>query len=34
MHRLASARLGRQSLWSTDPRLRATAKRLGLDDLD
>lgn len=34
MHLLASARLGRQSLWSTDRRLRHVAVRLGLTDLD
>ena len=32
MHLLASARLGRQSLWSADRRLRETAIRLGLDE--
>jgi predicted nucleic acid-binding protein len=34
MHLLASAKLAGQSLWSTDHRLRATAKRLGLDALE
>jgi predicted nucleic acid-binding protein len=34
MHLLASARLGRQSLWSADRRLRNTADRLGLNELD
>jgi len=34
MHLLASARLGRQSLWSADRRLRETANRLGLNNLD
>jgi predicted nucleic acid-binding protein len=34
MHLLASARLGRQSLWSADRRLRATAVRLGLTDFE
>ena len=32
VHLLASARLGRHSLWSADRRLRETAVRLGLDD--
>ena len=32
VHLLASARLTRQSLWSTDRRLRAAALRLGLAD--
>jgi predicted nucleic acid-binding protein len=32
VHLLASARLTRQSLWSTDRRLRTTAVRLGLVD--
>jgi predicted nucleic acid-binding protein len=31
-HLLASARLARQALWSTDRRLRTTAVRLGLVD--
>jgi predicted nucleic acid-binding protein len=34
MHLLASARLGRQSLWSADRRLRQAAVRIGLTDLD
>jgi predicted nucleic acid-binding protein len=34
VHLLASARLGRQSLWSADRRLRHTAVRLGLVDGD
>ena len=34
MHLLASARLGRQSLWSADRRLRETATRLGLTDAE
>jgi predicted nucleic acid-binding protein len=34
VHLLASARLIRQSLWSADRRLRNTAIRLGLTDLD
>ena len=34
MHLLASARLGGLSLWSADRRLRNTAVRLGLTDLD
>ena len=34
MHLLASARLGRQSLWSADRRLRAAAVRLGLTDFE
>jgi predicted nucleic acid-binding protein len=34
MHLLASARLGRQSLWSADRRLRAAALRLGLAGAD
>jgi predicted nucleic acid-binding protein len=32
IHLLASARLGRQSLWSADRRLRTAALRLGLAD--
>jgi predicted nucleic acid-binding protein len=34
VHLLASARLTRQALWSADRRLRQTAVRLGLADLD
>jgi predicted nucleic acid-binding protein len=34
LHLLASARLGRQSLWSADRRLRETATRLGLTDAE
>lgn len=34
VHLLASARLGRASLWSADKRLRREAVRLGLTDLD
>jgi predicted nucleic acid-binding protein len=34
MHLLASARLGRQSLWSADRRLRTAALRLGLGGAD
>jgi predicted nucleic acid-binding protein len=34
LHLLASARLTRQALWSADRRLRQTAVRLGLADLD
>ena len=34
VHLLASAKLGRQSLWSADRRLHKAASRLGLNDLD
>jgi predicted nucleic acid-binding protein len=34
MHLLASAKLGRQSLWSADRRLHNAARRLRLNDFD